>query len=122
MDKTSPCPCSSQLTFAKCCEPYISNNALPNSAEALLRSRFSAYATNNFQYIADTYATAEQSAILLNNTPKTLGASAEEIKRSSENTKWCKLEIKNTSENTNSGIVEFIAYYQTNYQFYTIFF
>jgi SEC-C motif-containing protein len=53
-DGTSPCPCTSGRTFADCCEPFLTGKARPATAEALMRSRYSAYATQRIDYIADT--------------------------------------------------------------------
>ncbi len=49
----TPCPCHSGKKYKKCCRPYHSGQAAP-SPEALLRSRFSAYALNNVTYLMDT--------------------------------------------------------------------
>ena len=48
-----PCPCGSKLLFHKCCKLYH-DGRLPDSAEKLMRSRFSAYAVGNADYIIDT--------------------------------------------------------------------
>ena len=50
------CPCQSQKSFEECCQPFIEKQALPETAEQLMRSRYSAYATDNAQYIVDTYS------------------------------------------------------------------
>ena len=49
----SDCLCGSDKKYKKCCRPYHSGQPAP-TPEALLRSRFSAYALNNVQYIMDT--------------------------------------------------------------------
>lgn len=86
-----------------------------------MRSRYSAYASSDFQYIADTYATKEQCTSLFtrNNDSRRL-MSAKEIKASSLNTNWCKLEIVYSHQGDCSGEVEFIAYYQHNGQFFAM--
>ncbi len=59
------CPCGSALNFTTCCQRFISSaqtpaKNLPETAEQLMRSRFSAYATQNGPYIYQTYATSSQ--------------------------------------------------------------
>ncbi len=49
-----PCPCGSGLPFSRCCEPFLSGEALPGTAEALMRSRYSAYVTENIPYLMET--------------------------------------------------------------------
>jgi SEC-C motif-containing protein len=48
-----PCPCGSKQLFHKCCKVYH-DGVLPDSAEKLMRSRYSAYAVGNADYIMDT--------------------------------------------------------------------
>jgi len=48
------CMCHSGLSYAECCEPYHLGKELPESALQLMRSRYSAYATKNADYIIDT--------------------------------------------------------------------
>lgn len=121
MDNTIPCPCGSKLTFSLCCYPYILGSAVPTSPEALMRSRYSAYATSHFEYIANTYASKEQSEHIIGKCESNSGAvSVTDIKKSSLHTKWCKLEIVNSHEEDSRGEVEFVAYYQHNKQFYAM--
>jgi SEC-C motif domain protein len=55
-----PCPCDSKLTFDRCCEPYLTGNKVPETAEKLMRSRFTAYSLARADYLAATTATAER--------------------------------------------------------------
>ena len=50
----SDCPCCSGLDYEKCCEPYLSGVDKPPTAEALLRSRYTAFAKENIQYVKQT--------------------------------------------------------------------
>ncbi len=53
---TSPsCPCGSGLTYQDCCAPFIAGDALPPSAEALMRSRYCAYVQENEKYLLATW-------------------------------------------------------------------
>ncbi|MBI2811996.1 MAG: hypothetical protein HYX67_14365 [Candidatus Melainabacteria bacterium] len=53
MDKFAKCPCDSKLLYQKCCKQYH-EGALPIKAEALMRSRYCAYALGLADYIMDT--------------------------------------------------------------------
>lgn len=55
-----PCPCASKLTFDRCCEPYLAGRKRPETAETLMRTRFSAYATGRVDYLAATTAEVER--------------------------------------------------------------
>ena len=51
---TAQCPCQSGQNYAACCQPYIDGERYPNTAEALMRSRYTAYTQANIPYIAAT--------------------------------------------------------------------
>ncbi|WP_022868875.1 YchJ family protein [Schaalia vaccimaxillae] len=44
------CPCGSELTLAQCCGPFLDGEPAP-TAEALMRSRYSAFATGNEDHL-----------------------------------------------------------------------
>lgn len=48
------CYCCSQKTFETCCELFLSGKAKPATAEELMRSRYSAYATLGIPYLLET--------------------------------------------------------------------
>ena len=48
------CPCGSGKTYDECCEPFIRGKAFPETAEQLMRSRYSAYTLQEIPYITDT--------------------------------------------------------------------
>ncbi|TDQ84528.1 SEC-C motif-containing protein [Dongia mobilis] len=52
MDK---CPCGSGKDLAQCCGPLIAGAAAP-TAEALMRSRYTAFTQGNLDYIDSTHA------------------------------------------------------------------
>ncbi|MEC4116535.1 YchJ family protein [Myroides phaeus] len=54
MIQADKCYCGSDLTFDLCCQPFLDNKAIPDSAEKLMRSRYSAYVVANARYIIDT--------------------------------------------------------------------
>ena len=47
------CPCGNELDYSKCCEVYHTGDKNPETAEILMRSRYSAFAKNKVQYIAN---------------------------------------------------------------------
>lgn len=49
------CPCGSNCSYEACCSPYVDGNALPETAEALMRSRYSAYVKGKIAYLKTTY-------------------------------------------------------------------
>ncbi|GMA30125.1 YchJ family protein [Litorihabitans aurantiacus] len=49
------CPCRSRRSFAVCCAPYLAGEATPSTAEALMRSRFAAYARRDVAHLTRTW-------------------------------------------------------------------
>lgn len=58
-----PCPCTSKKTYDRCCEPFITGKRLPETAEQLMRSRFSAYALRKVDYLIATTAEEKRAEI-----------------------------------------------------------
>lgn len=54
MDDTSRCPCGTGLTYGQCCGKYHRGQPAP-TAEALMRSRFSAFVTRDSDYLLRTW-------------------------------------------------------------------
>jgi SEC-C motif-containing protein len=50
----SLCPCKSRKSYATCCMPFHKGMAKPQTAEQLMRSRFSAYFFRLVDYLVDT--------------------------------------------------------------------
>jgi len=50
----SNCPCGSGRLYTECCEQYISGKSKAPTAEALMRSRYSAYVEHSIDYIINT--------------------------------------------------------------------
>ena len=48
------CPCGSQKAYADCCQPLIKGERTADTAEALMRSRYTAHAKKEFDYIFET--------------------------------------------------------------------
>ena len=48
------CPCNSGKLYEDCCQPFHQYNQQAPTAEALMRSRFSAFAIPNGDYLVET--------------------------------------------------------------------
>jgi SEC-C motif-containing protein len=100
----TPCPCSSGRPFADCCAAYLSGVIAAPTAEALMRSRYAAFATHNVPYLEET---------LLPETRHDFDkASTEHWAKTCE---WTGLEIKDVEEGTEAdeeGVIEFVARYR----------
>jgi SEC-C motif-containing protein len=104
----SVCPCRSmdqnKVEFENCCLPFIEGKKKVPSAEALMRSRYSAYAKSNIGYIDQTQVLVENEVF-----------NKEEALKWAQSSDWIGLEIKKTTKgeaNDNTGTVEFIAHYK----------
>ena len=51
----APCPCGSGRTFDECCGPFLSGAAAALTPEALMRSRYTAYAVGDDAYVLATW-------------------------------------------------------------------
>lgn len=50
----SLCPCKSRLRYEECCMPFHYGRAKPETAEQLMRSRYSAFFFRRIDYLVDT--------------------------------------------------------------------
>jgi SEC-C motif domain protein len=48
------CPCGTGLAYSECCEPIIKGQRPAGTAEALMRSRYSAYVKVETDYIFES--------------------------------------------------------------------
>ncbi len=100
----SQCPCGSGLEFADCCDPFIKGDRYPETAEKLMRSRYSAYATVNMEYLHDSLHPDHRADHDVNAARKW-----------ATDSDWLGLEILATDkggENDKTGTVEFRANYR----------
>ncbi len=100
----SDCVCGSGSTYEKCCQPYLEKNIPAPTAEALMRSRYTAYTKADMRYIEDTHHLSTRQQLDM--------AATEKWARSAE---WFKLEVlsvKNGQPGEEKGVVEFKAYYR----------
>jgi len=64
------CPCQSGLAYASCCEPYILQVNKPDTAEQLMRARYTAHTVANIDYIVKTHHPVSRSDIDAASTAK----------------------------------------------------
>jgi SEC-C motif-containing protein len=102
------CPCGSGKPLENCCGPYIDGSTTAPTAEATMRSRYTAHVMGKFDYLAETLS-QEQLA----------DYDKAEAEQSFGDSTWLGLEIRNTEaggETDEAGTVEFVARYRTGNQ------
>ena len=57
------CPCGSGKNYSDCCQPLIKGKTKAPTAEALMRSRYSAYVEHAIDYIIETCLKNEKDGI-----------------------------------------------------------
>ena len=98
------CPCGSGRQYSDCCEQFISGKAMAPTAEALMRSRYSAYVEHEIDYIINTCVHRGKDDIDYKST-----------RDWSEQSKWLGLKIISVEKggvNDTEGTVEFEATYE----------
>jgi SEC-C motif-containing protein len=95
------CPCGSGKSYAGCCARYIEGGTHAPTAEALMRSRYTAYTLLKEDYLLASWH------------PSTRPASLELTEEAP--TKWLGLEVKRHEQQDEAhAIVEFVARYKVN--------
>mgnify|MGYP001591386874 FL=1 len=98
------CPCGSGEIFDKCCKKFLTSEALPATAEQLMRSRYTAFTKVDVEYLKKTLAPESRSDF-----------DAAETKKWAQSAKWKSLKILSTQKGgveDKKGMVEFIATYE----------
>ncbi|HEY4136584.1 MAG TPA: YchJ family protein [Alphaproteobacteria bacterium] len=102
-----PCPCGSEQTFAACCQPFLGGKPAP-TAEALMRSRYTAFVVGDYGYVERTLS------------PEALvDFSRAELEETTNKIDWIGLNILATEQggpDDSEGIVEFTARFKGNGQ------
>lgn len=62
-DIAKPCPCGAGAGFADCCEPIINGEREGQTAEELMRARYSAFATGAIDFIVSSNHSRTRSEI-----------------------------------------------------------
>lgn len=101
MDDTARCPCLSGETYGACCGRYHHGTGGPApTAEALMRSRYSAFAVGDAGYLLATWSPSSR--------PDSLDLD--------DDVRWQRLDILRTEAGgpfDETGVVEFVAHYRT---------
>jgi len=93
------CPCDSGEDYADCCGRFIEDGIVPDTAEELMRSRYTAYSFGDADYLYATWHPTTRRKDLQLDEP----------------VNWLGLEIKRTEAGgpeDREGLVEFIARYK----------
>lgn len=86
------CPCGSGLPYKSCCKIYHDGIKLPESAEALMRSRYSAYAKKLVKYIVDT--THPENPLAKSTTDNSTPSALEkDVKATCDKINWERLKV-----------------------------
>jgi len=94
------CHCGSGRPFDECCGPYLSGASVPPTPEALMRSRYSAFATANVAYLGETLLPGTQDDF-----------DADQVTEWAKNSQWTGLEVRSTADgkDADEAFVEFVA-------------
>ena len=101
--RSMTCPCGSGRGYDACCGPFIKGDRTAPTAEALMRSRYSAYARHDLDYLWKTLHPRARK-----------GHDPESTRDWSRSSRWLGLEILATEAggaDDSRGTVEFIARY-----------
>ncbi len=103
------CPCNSGKTYGACCGPILDGTARAETAEALMRARYSAYVTEHILFLKNSSIQAVQEEF-------------DEVASQnwSRAAQWHGLEIIRTEKGGKddaTGLVEFRAAYTANNEF-----
>jgi len=96
-DTNPACPCGSGLSYAQCCGRYIDDGQNAPSAEALMRSRYTAFVRADAAYLLGTWHPSTRPA---------------ELDLGDTNLRWLGLSIKRCERggpDDMEGVVEFVA-------------
>lgn len=100
------CVCGSGLEYSKCCEPFLNGQARPDTAEKLMRSRYTAFTRADVKYLKETLAPESRKDF-----------DAKSTETWAKDSRWKKLEIISTKKGMpedSKGTVEFVATYEVN--------
>jgi len=99
----SLCPCKSRRPYGECCAPFHYGKALPQTAEQLMRARYSAYFFGRIDYLVDT-----------THPDKKTTQTRADIVALADEARWKFLTILSSSQGgagDKTGKVEFLAQY-----------
>lgn len=100
------CECGSNLPAEACCLPYLNSLRAPQTAEALMRSRYTAFVMRDETYLLNTWLDSERPSHL-----------------EFDDRRWIGLKINSTrigTEHDDEGWVNFTARYKVNGRAYRL--
>lgn len=98
MKPGEPCPCGSGQRYAACCGPLHAGERPAASAEALMRSRYSAYVLKLADYLLATWHPSTRPS---------------ELDLAADDSKWLGLDVKRHEvQDDDRAMVEFVARYR----------
>ncbi|MBH0775802.1 YchJ family protein [Nocardia bovistercoris] len=100
MAESSACPCRRGEPFDECCAPLLRGERPAPTAEALMRSRYTAFAVGDPDYLRRSWHSSRR--------PSTVDLDPDQ--------RWFFLEIVRTESGgpfDDTGIVEFVAHYRS---------
>jgi len=104
MHVENSCPCGSQMSYLVCCGKFIEHGNIPLTAEALMRSRYTAYTLARVDYIVNT----------MQGEPL-IGFNRHEAEQFAKTAHWqglTVLQVQRGGVDDDLGHVEFIARYE----------
>jgi SEC-C motif-containing protein len=106
LKKLVACFCGREVSFEDCCGPLLAGQTIAQTAEQLMRSRFSAFCTGNADYLITSHHSSKRSA-----------NDKQELEDSFKQSEWLQLTIIESNMGLASdshGEVEFVAIYRQN--------
>ncbi|MBQ9694362.1 MAG: YchJ family protein [Kiritimatiellae bacterium] len=100
------CPCGSGKEFTACCGPILDLAAKAETAEQLMRARYTAYAKCNIDFLYASAGAEVQAEF-----------DPESSRRWAEGSEWHGMQILATEKGgpaDDEGVIEFIAHYSVN--------
>lgn len=92
------CPCGSNMPYSRCCSRYMDGDETAATAEALMRSRYTAYVLLRDRYLLATWHSSTRPSAL-----------------AMERTQWLGLQVlRHEQQDEAHALVEFIARYKVN--------
>jgi SEC-C motif-containing protein len=101
MNNRLNCPCASGLSYAECCQPLHQSERTAETAEALMRSRYSAFCMGEVDYLLDTLHPSKRPP-----------GEREALSESIEATQWLGLKVLDHKQAGDRAEVEFVAFYE----------
>lgn len=95
------CYCGTALDYDQCCGEFIEQGAIPNTAEKLMRSRYSAFVVKNMIYLFNTHDPQTRDQFDLKSNADWAGS-----------VEFTRLEVLNAKQEANKALVEFRAHFR----------